>query len=198
MEPNLQALLDDIRELEKSVTEQLKESASKVAYEVKNRRVTFGKDLAHEHRKLRRSLRRSVFDSPIMMIVTAPVIYSLIVPIVLLDLGISLFQHVCFPVYGIPTVIRKEYVSLDRHRLKYLNAIEKINCEYCAYFNGIVAYTREIASRTEQYFCPIRHALRTKGLHSRHGKFTAYGDAATYQSRFLELRKEVRSTKLDA
>lgn len=121
----------------------------------------------------------------------SPVIYSMIVPAVLLDLFISVYQRVCFPVYGIATVQRKDYISFDRHRLRYLNLIQRINCDYCAYFNGVIAYAREVASRTEQFFCPIRHALRTKGLHSRHQNFLPYGDRNNVRSRMQKLRKDL-------
>jgi len=33
---------------------------------------------------------------------------------------------------------------MDRHHLAYLNVIEKLNCEYCGYANGVFAYVREI------------------------------------------------------
>jgi hypothetical protein len=46
-------------------------------------------------------------------------------------------------------------ISFDRRKLAYLNAIEKLNCDYA---NGILTYAREIASRTEQFWCPIKHA----------------------------------------
>ena len=46
---------------------------------------------------------------------------------------------------------RGQYIVIDRHRLKYLNAIEKLNCVYCGYGNGVIAYARDIAGRTEQY-----------------------------------------------
>jgi hypothetical protein len=40
----------------------------------------------------------------------------------------------------------------DRTHLAYLNLVEKINCAYCSYGNGLAAYLREIAARTEQYW----------------------------------------------
>ena len=39
----------------------------------------------------------------------------------------------------------------------------------------------EIAARTEQYFCPIKHAHRLAQTHSRYGKFLPYGDARAYR-----------------
>jgi hypothetical protein len=97
------------------------------------------------------------------VVLTAPVIYAVIVPLVLLDLFVTIYQRVCFPVYGIPKVNRGDYLIFDRHHLAYLNALEKLNCAYCSYANGLIAYVREIAGRTEQYWCPIKHARRDWG-----------------------------------
>jgi len=64
------------------------------------------------------------------MILTAPVIYALIIPVLLLDVFVAVYQTVCFPVYGIPRVRRSDYLAFDREQLAYLNAIEKLNCAY--------------------------------------------------------------------
>ena len=91
----------------------------------------------------------------------------MVLPIALLDLWASVYQWVCFPVYGISRVRRSAYVVIDRQHLAYLNAIEKLNCVYCGYGNGVFAYVREIAGRTEQYRCPIRHARRVRARRTR-------------------------------
>ena len=67
----------------------------------------------------------------------------------------------CFPIYGIERVQRRRYFAIDRHTLAYLNAIEKANCLYCSHANGVIAYVREVAARTEQYWCPIKHCQPT-------------------------------------
>lgn len=78
-------------------------------------------------------------------------------------------QHfICFPVDGIPKVKRDQYVIFDRQSLRYLNVIEKLNCTYCSYFNGLIVYVQEIAARTEQYWCPIKHARRIVAMRSRY------------------------------
>ena len=127
------------------------------------------------------------------MILTAPVIYALIIPVLLLDVFVAVYQTVCFPVYGIPRVRRSDYLAFDREQLAYLNAIEKLNCGYCAYANGVFAYVREVASRTEQYWCPIKHARRVLGVHSRYGSFVDYGDGDAYRRELERLRAEARS-----
>jgi hypothetical protein len=41
---------------------------------------------------------------------------------------------------------------------------------------------QEIGGRTEQFWCPIKHAKRIHSIHNRYQKFIEYGDAARYQS----------------
>jgi len=196
METNLAALLEEIRDLERSVTEQIKKKETELRYQIKNRKIVFKQEIKEKHKALRRSVYRLLTEAPFMFYLVAPVIYLMIIPALVLDFFASSFQLICFPVYGIPRVRRRDYISLDRHKLKYLNWIERINCDYCGYFNGVIAYVREIASRTEQYFCPIRHALNTKGLHARHARFLPYGDAVDFQDKFTQLRNEVCKTKV--
>jgi hypothetical protein len=197
METNLQTLLEEIGDLERSVIEQIKRKEEDLLYRVKNRTVTFQKETLEKHKKLRKSVYRFLIEASIMSYVVAPVIYSMIIPATIMDIFASLYQMICFPVYGIPKVKRTEYIALDRRKLKYLNWIERINCDFCSYFNGIISYVREIASRTEQYFCPIRHALHVRGLNARHAKFLPYGEADDFRARFAQLRKEVRETAME-
>jgi hypothetical protein len=113
----------------------------------------------------------------------------MIVPIVLLDAGVSLYQALCFPLYRIGRVKRGDYFAFDREQLAYLNLIEKVNCAYCAYTNGLIAYVQEIVARTEQYWCPIKHARRLPGSHPRYAGFVDFGDAEAYRRELGELRK---------
>ncbi len=99
----------------------------------------------------------------------------------------TIYQALCFPLYDIPKVRRSEYMLLDRHRLAYLNFLEKLNCEYCAYGNGVLAYVTEVAARTEQYWCPIKHALRMKSMHSRYRFFSTTAMRSTIASRSSRL-----------
>ncbi len=121
-------------------------------------------------------------------LLTAPFVYGMAIPLALLDVCITLYQHVCFRVYGIPRVARAEYFVLDRHRLPYLNFFEKAHCVYCAYVNGLLAYAREIGSRTEQFWYPIEHAHRARETHARARRFVVHGDANDPEARQTELR----------
>jgi hypothetical protein len=93
------------------------------------------------------------------LVATMPVIYALILPIAFLDLMVSVYQRICFPVYGIPLVKRGSFVRIRRKGLESLNIVDRLNCHYCAYCNGILRYAQKIASETEKMWCPIRHKL---------------------------------------
>jgi hypothetical protein len=149
------------------------------------------RDVREAHRRLRRSIPRYLRESQILSILTAPIIYAMIIPIAFLDAWVSLYQAICFRAYGIARVKRSAYIVNDRHHLAYLNGIEKLNCMYCGYANGVFAFIREVAGRTEQYWCPIRHAKRVPAPHTHYREFVDYGDGNGYHRRLIPLRKEL-------
>jgi len=144
------------------------------------------------HRKHRVPLWRYLLDGEIATVFTAPVIYALAAPFALLDVSVSLYQAICFRAWRIRRVRRRDYFSLDRHKLPYLNALERLNCLYCSYTNGLLAYVSEIAARTEQYWCPIRHARLTRGTHHRYPAFAGYGDGRAYRNRLPAFRAALK------
>lgn len=144
------------------------------------------------HRRLRQSIAAYILAGSTLNLLTAPIIYSLLLPFVLLDLWVTLYQLICFPIYGVPRVPRRRYFALDRHKLAYLNVIEQVNCTFCSYANGLLAYVREVAARTEQYWCPIKHARAIPVPHSRYHLFFDYGDGERYRRDLGPLRHELR------
>lgn len=126
-----------------------------------------------------------------MNVLTTPVIYSLGLPLVLLDFWITLYQWTCFPIYGVPIASHRDYIVFDRHRLPYLRWGDRINCGYCTYANGVLAYAREIAARTEQYWCPIKHSRPVADPHEHYQLFLDYGDADGYQREWPRLRSRL-------
>ena len=158
----------------------------------RRRRVVDNAALRIYHRAFRLSLPRYLLSGDILTLVTAPVVYGLAVPFALLDLSVLLYQAVCFRAWGLAPVRRRAYFSIDRHKLSYLNALEGLNCLYCSYANGVIGYVREVAARTEQYWCPIRHRRRIRHPHERYAGFAAYGDAAGFRTRQASLRAALR------
>ena len=130
-------------------------------------------------------------------LVSAPFVYSLLLPIALLDAAVSLYQAVCFRLWRVAAVRRSAHLILDRHRLSYLNGPQKLNCLYCGYANGVLAYAVEIASRTEQYWCPIKHATDPVAPHPRYATFVDYANARAFKTRMPGLRAGVQAPRRD-
>jgi hypothetical protein len=185
-------LLERIAGLERELEGELTRRRALWRYRVEAGRVRFEREVHEAHRRVKQRLPAFLRESSPMTIVTAPVIYSLIVPVALLDLWVTLYQAICFRAYGIARVRRSAYVVIDRQSLAYLNAVEKFNCVFCGYANGVFAYAREVAARTEQYWCPIRHAKRIRAPHSHYRGFVEYGDAEGYKRRLIPLRDALK------
>ena len=175
--------------------EKLEEEIKSQFYELRNGKIWFSEEIKWEHRRLKTSLFRYLRQSRFFVILTAPFIYACIIPFVLLDLFVSTYQAVCFPVYGIPKARRRDYMAIDRGKLRYLNALEGLNCTYCSYANGLLAYVVEIAGRTEQHWCPIKHARRVQRVHDRYSHFLPYGDASAYRERIDKVRCDFKDLK---
>ncbi|MDX9994850.1 MAG: hypothetical protein RBS28_05960 [Rhodocyclaceae bacterium] len=158
--------------------------------EFEQKRQELAGEFLRQQRRYKIGLFRFLRRSSLPVVLTAPVIYAGWIPFLLLDLFVSVYQAVCFPIYRIPKVRRGDYVVFDREGLPYLNIIEKFNCFYCSYGNGVAAYFREVAARTEQYWCPIKHARRVKAAHERYPQFFDYGDAEAYRQGLERLRRQ--------
>ncbi len=182
-------LMAQIRDLERRIEGRLDEKRDQFEYTLREGRVHFERGVRRRHRALRIRLGAFLARTKPLTVLTAPVIYSVIIGFVTLDILASLYQAICFPVYGIAKVRRRDYIVFDRHHLSYLNGLQKLNCLYCAYGNGLLAYVSEIAGRTEQYWCPIKHSRMPRRVHSRYSGFLDYGDAEHFQDGQEELRQ---------
>lgn len=189
MDDKIRSLLAQISALEDELRNALHEREERLYYHIKGKKVEFERSIRETHLKLKRGILRWIVTDRPQNILTAPVIYGMVVPMVMLDLCVTLYQWVCFPVYRIARVRRGNYIVFDRNNLGYLNWFERLHCEYCAYGNGLIAYTAEIVARTEQYFCPIKHARKILGTHARYERFLPYGEAKDYHARLEAFRK---------
>ncbi|MGE0230406.1 MAG: hypothetical protein AB7O39_10685 [Flavobacteriaceae bacterium] len=192
MSNRVSSLVAQIVELQEELEREFAKRRDAVHFSLEHGRITFTRDVLSRHKRLKTSLLAYLRTARPLVLLTAPVIYSVGIPLLLLDLFVTIYQAACFPVYGIPKVSRRDHFAYDRHRLGYLNLIEKLNCLYCSYANGLISYVREIAARTEQYWCPIKHARKLEGIHSRYPLFVDYGDADDFAKRQEELRVALR------
>lgn len=195
MNDRIQQLLHQITLLEDELRVAVNEQQSNIFFQIKGKRIEFEQSVKQAHLKLKTNFFRwLVFNRPLNLI-TGPIIYAMIIPLVITDIFVTFYQLTCFPIYGIKKVRRGDYIVFDRQNLNYLNFIEKFHCTYCAYGSGMIAYISEIVARTEQYFCPIKHARKILGTHERYKHFLEFGEAKNYESQLESFRLALEKEK---
>jgi hypothetical protein len=197
MNPRIQELAKRIRRLEDEIENELQRRRAELNADFENKRIRFEQDVLEQQRRFKTGLLRYVLGARLRNIITAPIIYAVIVPLLLTDIAVTLYQFICFPLYGIARVRRRDYLVFDRAHLGYLNLIEKINCAYCSYGNGLAAYIREVFGRTEKYWCPIKHSRRVLQAHPHYDGFIDFGDGEAYRRELKGLREELAKIKDD-
>ena len=185
MSENIDRLVAQIKLLNGELEAEFAIRRAKLRYTLQGTKAIFEEEILRAHRELRVGLAKYVFNASLLTIITAPVIYAMIVPFVILDITITIYQWICFPVYGIEKVKRSDYFIFDRYHLAYLNILEAINCAYCSYGNGLMAYASEISARTEQYSCPIKHARKAISSHQHYIGFADFGDAEAFRKKYV-------------
>lgn len=188
MNDRIRNIIAQITALEDDLRTALQEQQTSMFFQIKGKRIEFEQSVKQAHRQLKTGFFRWLVTNRPQNLITGPIIYGMIIPLLILDLFVSFYQAACFPIYKIAKVRRADYIVLDRQQLEYLNFIEKFHCTYCAYGAGLIAYMCEIVARTEQYFCPIKHARKILGTHARYASFLDYGEAADYEAKLEEFR----------
>ncbi len=188
MNETITQLMAQMAALEDDLRTALHEQESRIFFQIKGKRVEFERSVRDAHRQLKMNFFRWLVTNRPQNLITGPIIYGMALPMMALDLMVSCYQWICFPIYGITRVRRSDYFVFDRHHLGYLNFIEKFHCTYCEYGNGLMSYMAEILARTEEYFCPIKHAHKVLGTHARYKRFLDYGDAQDYEKKLEAYR----------
>ena len=197
MDSEIEDMVRRLVSLENEIERKLEDHRNKFQYRIHEKRAVFEEEVVRRHRLIKQGLLEFLKNSPFSVIIVTPVIYGFIVPLAILDIGVTIVQLICFSAWGMERTRRSDFIIVDRHRLAYLNGIEKLNCVFCGYANGVIAYARETASRCEQFWCPIKHALRVQTPHQRYRGFVDYGDTEGFRSRLEEHRKEARTIPKD-
>ena len=190
MNDNIRHLIDQMGALEAELNKALQVQEINFTFKIKGKRIEFEQSVKEAHKQLKTGFIKWLASRP-QNLITGPIIYGMIFPMLLLDLCISFYQATCFPIYKVKKVKRSDYINFDRQHLGYLNFIEKFHCTYCAYGNGLLAYATEVVAKTEQYFCPIKHARKMLGTHSKYSQFIEYGDAHDYEARLEKFRVDL-------
>lgn len=184
-------ILEQINELEDELYTAIHDQQTSLLYRFEGQRIKFENSIREAQLKLKTGVFRWIGESELRNVVTAPVIYSMIVPFASLDVALTIYQALCFPLYRVRKVKRANYILIDRHNLSYLNSIEKLNCVYCGYVAGVIGYAREISARTEQYWCPIKHAHKVLDPNRRYARYADFGDAEAYHETHAQMRVDL-------
>jgi hypothetical protein len=183
MNESIREILKRIDELNKQLGQRYSELAQKYGFYFSRRKVVFLEKFRNRNRRFKIPTWKYVIPRNVRHVLSLPFIYMMIVPVVILDLFITLYQAAAFPLYRIPKVKRRDFIVYDRQFLDYLNLIEKVHCLYCTYANGLFAYAVEIAGRTERYWCPIKAAHKPKFHHGWYSEFADYGNPEEWKEK---------------
>lgn len=140
-------------------------------------------------KRFKKEENKIVFSKETREILSIPFIYVMIVPAIILDLFLFMYQQTALRLYKIPLVKRSDYIIFERKKLKYLDPIKKINCLYCSYVNWLFSYAVEIAWRTEKYWCPIKYKSSKKWWHDWEKYFADYWDEEWFKKIFCSLKE---------
>ena len=195
MNTQIEALLETIREMEHEIELELQRRRTGLKADFDAQRVRFEHEVLEQQKRFKMGVLKYLLSSNLKSLLSAPLIYAVFFPMVLLDLFVWVYQWVCFPLDGLARVKRADYFVFDRVHLGYLNIIEKINCAYCSYGNGLIAYAREVVGQTEQYWCPIKHARKVLHAHPYYMGFVDFGDAQAYRDELEPLREQLARLK---
>ncbi len=190
MNDRIDEIVLQMKKLEAELVKELKEKENEFFYRIENKKAKFEESVIKEGRLKIVSSIKYLSRFPFLAVLTIPFIWAMMIPALIVDIFVSIYQMICFPIYKIPKVKRSDYIIMDRYNLFYLDKVEKINCWYCEYFNGVIAYARETAARTEQYWCPIKHSKALKDKHSRYDKFFDFGDYIKYRNALEKRRSD--------
>ncbi len=195
MQDNIKNILEEIETLKTKLKEEIVAKEKHIAYEIEHGRIHFSDEVLRTQREKLTHFLQFIKEAPLLHILSAPIVYMMIIPAVILDIFLFVYVLVIFPIYKFPKIKRSDYIVFDRQYLGYLNFIEKLNCVYCSYFNGLMNYTVAVAARSELYFCPIKHAKKIAYTHEHYYDFLPYADATSYHDKLQECQEKAQNKK---
>jgi hypothetical protein len=107
MAPYVERIVRRLHEAEEDLQREVHEQQRRWRFEVHRGRVRFDRGIRDAHRRMKQGIPAYIREGSLLSLVTAPVVYSLIVPLLVLDVWTTVYQCVCFPIYGVPRVHRR-------------------------------------------------------------------------------------------
>lgn len=176
MKSRISLILREIEQKKKELKIEYEKLMERYDFSFKKWKVVFSETAKDKYKKYKKSLLKTIFWAKIRFIISIPFIYWMIIPAIILDIFIFIYQNTAIRLYWIPLVKRSDFIVYDRRHLVYLNLIQKVNCLYCSYVNWLFSYAVEVGWRTEKFWCPIKNATKVKWWHTWQKYFVDYWD----------------------
>jgi hypothetical protein len=189
MQETIREILEKIESLNQDLRKEYDRLAMKYGFSLSKRKVIFLEEIRRRNKSFKFPAWKYIIPTNLRHFLSIPFIYGMIVPVLFLDIVLTIYQWTAFALYRIPHVKRSDYIIYDRRFLDYLNWIQKLNCLYCSYVNGVFAYAVEIGARTERYWCPIKAASKPKFSHGWYKDFADYGSPEEWKQKFADNEK---------
>ncbi|MFA6105380.1 MAG: hypothetical protein WC725_02150 [Patescibacteria group bacterium] len=197
MESEIKKILAKIEEMNEALKKEYARLAEQYGFSFNKKRVVFIEQFKLRNKSFKIPTWRYAIPQDIRHLLSLPFIYVMIFPLLILDFFLTIYNLVALPLYRIPRVKRKDHFVFDRKFLDYLNLIQKVNCLYCSYGNGLFSYGSEIAARTERYWCPIKAARRPPQSHNWYKDFADYGNPEEWKEKFNDEKAFVEPAKAE-
>ena len=184
MKSKIEQILREIELKKQELFDEYEKLRKKYDFSFERWKVIFSQKAKEYQKRYKVPLLKYAIPKSYKHTLSIPFIYGMIFPAIFLDIWLFIYQQTALRLYGIPLVKRSDYIIFDRKHLNYLNLMQKVNCLYCSYMNGLFSYAVEIWGRTEKYWCPIKAARRKKWGHDWEEYFADYGDPQEFKKQF--------------
>lgn len=98
MNGRINDILAQMAALEADLRTAVHDQESRMFFQIKGKRVEFERSVRDAHRQLKTGFLRWLVSNRPQNLVTGPLIYGMVVPLLMLDACASFYQWACFPI----------------------------------------------------------------------------------------------------
>jgi hypothetical protein len=96
MTSQLAVLMEKMRSVEAEIEAELAKRQEALRFRFESDRIVFEEEAQRIHRAIKTRISRYLLDANPLIVLTAPVIYSVLIPILLLDIFVIAYEAICF------------------------------------------------------------------------------------------------------
>ena len=114
MNDKIKEIIEEIEAMKVKLGEEIAQHERDISYEIQNGYVRFEKEVLDKQKENMKNLLSWFRDIPPLHLLTAPFIYGMVIPAILFDMILFLYQHIIFRIYKFEFVKRSDYILFDR------------------------------------------------------------------------------------